>query len=215
MGGLTSSGETESGAACRQATAPTEQCVDGGYRSTSSDSEPEGGWAAKWAEEALEPAGRGSSRQADANASPQASESKVYGDAHEARGGGGDGQGGGWEKPCGFASGAAGLSYAGSDHCGCTGCSCWCWEGGVDDGRGAAGGERDAARAKRGTGPGTADIFAVAVSAATTAATDSASLMDVCAGTAYAAAACNASSSGADGGDCELSEDLQLALGDC
>ena len=75
MGSLTSSKETESGAAGRQATAPTEQCVDGGYCSTSSDSEPEGGWAAKWAEEALGPAGsdglagRDSTRHADAAAS--------------------------------------------------------------------------------------------------------------------------------------------------
>ena len=69
MGSLTSSKETESGAAGRQATAPTEQCGDGGYCSTSSDSEPEGGWAAKWAEEALGPVGSNSTRQADAAAS--------------------------------------------------------------------------------------------------------------------------------------------------
>ena len=188
MGGLTSSGETELGAAGRQATAPTEQCVDGGYNSTSSDSEPEGGWAAKWAEEALGPAGsdglagRDSTRHADAASSQLASESRRYRDARD---GGSSGRGGGWAKPCWFAAGAA--AHAGGD-CGGSGCGCWCWEGAGDDGlgRGATGSGQAQARVERSADPGSADAVTVASADASTAI--HATTMDAGAAIAQAAA---------------------------
>ena len=177
MGGLTSTMDIEPGASDRQATSSTERCADGGNRSTSSDSdsisEPEGGWAAKWAEEALGPTDRDSTRHAGRLTLLLASESRRYRDAHDGGGGGGGGHGGGWAKPCWFA--ACGAARAGGD-CGGSGCGCWCWDG-VDDGRGAA----DSGRAQAAVEGSAALSAAGAVEAnayATTAAVHTATLMD-------------------------------------
>ena len=197
MGGLTSTMDIEPG---RQATSSTEQRVDG-YRSTSSDSdsisEPEGGWAAKWAEEALGPTDRDSTRHAGRLTLLLASESRRYSNARDGGGGGGGGHGGGWAKPCWFA--ACGAARAGGD-CGGSGCGCWCWDG-VDDGRGAA----DSGRAQAAVEGSAALSAAGALDAnayATTAAVHTATLMDAdAAASAFAhgsAAAASTSSPSAD-----------------
>ena len=148
-----------------------------GYRSTSSDSdsisEPEGGWAAKWAEEALGPTDRDSTRHAGRLTLLLASESRRYRDARDGGGGGSSSHGGGWAKPCWFA--ACGAAHAGGD-CGGSGCGCWCWDG-VDDGRGAAVSGR-AQAAVEGSAALSAAGALDANAYATTAAVHTATLMD-------------------------------------
>ena len=177
MGVLFPRKDIEPGTSGRQATSSTEQCADSGYRSTSSESdsiaEPEGGWAAKWAEQALGPTDRDSTRHTGRLTLQRASESRRYCDARDGGGGGSSCHGGGWAKPCWFAAGGA--AHAGGD-CGGSGCGCWCWDG-VDDGRGAA----DSGRAQAAVEGSAALSAAGAVEAnadANTAAVHTATLMD-------------------------------------